>query len=86
MKKIICLLLVCILAFATVACNDQSTTKPTEAPTTKPTESSTTKPTEPEDIIDPPISDVTVMSWEEYIAAEIGSKVVIEAYVQGQPL
>ena len=83
MKKIICLLLVCILAFATVACNDQSTTKPTEAPTTKPTASSTTKPTEPEDVIDPPISDVTVMTWEEYMAAEIGSKVVVEAYVQG---
>ena len=27
--------------------------------------------------------DVTVMSWAEYMAAEIGSKVVIEAYVQG---
>ena len=65
MKKIICFVLLCTLAFCLFACIDT----PNETTTNAPEQPST--------------PEVTVMSWEEYVAAEVGSKVVIEAYVQG---
>lgn len=77
MKKIICLALVLVMALTVVACNNP---KPTE--TTTPTTGTTVKPQKP-DVEDTTTKSEGVMTWEEYIAAELGSKVVIEAYVQG---
>ena len=82
MKKIICLALVLVMALAIVACGGPTTTDPTTQPTTQPTTSSTVKPDKP-DVEDTTTKSEGVMTWEEYIAAENGSKVVIEAYVQG---
>ena len=86
MKKIICFVLVCVLALSIVACNgNQSTnkaTEPTTQPTTQPTTSTTAKPQRP-DVEDTTTKSEGVMTWEEYVAAEVGSQVVIEAYVQG---
>ena len=78
MKKIICLALVLVMALTIVACNDPKPTETTPAPTT----STTAKPPKP-DVEDTTTKSEGVMTWEEYIAAELGSKVVIEAYVQG---
>jgi hypothetical protein len=75
MKKIICFVLLCTVALCLFGC-------PAQTPTTEPTTSSTTvKPETPsEDIFK---KSEGVMTWDEYMAAELGSKVVIEAYVQG---
>ncbi|MBO5714937.1 MAG: hypothetical protein J6S23_00905 [Clostridia bacterium] len=77
MKKIICLTLVLVMAIAMFACNN-----PDQSSTTEPTTSSTVKPNKP-DVEDTTTKSEGVMTWEEYMAAELGSKVVIEAYVQG---
>lgn len=82
MKKFICLALVLVMALAIVACGGPTTTDPTTQPTTQPTTSSTVKPNKP-DVEDTTTKSEGVMTWEEYVAAENGSKVVIEAYVQG---
>ena len=82
MKKIICLALVCVMALAIVACGGETTTDATTTTTTQPTTSTTVKPIQP-DVEDTTTKSEGVMTWEEYVAAEIGSKVVIEAYVQG---
>ena len=67
MKKIICLALVFVMLCAMVACVN-------DTPTTDPSSSTTVKPT--------PDKGEGVMTWYEYNEAEIGAKVVIEAYVQ----
>ncbi|MBQ8835416.1 MAG: hypothetical protein IJ001_10930 [Oscillospiraceae bacterium] len=80
MKKFIALLLALtmVLAFAGCASTQEPTEGTTEAPTTTateaPTEAATEAPTE---------AEVTVMTHEEYVAAELDSEVVIETYVQG---
>ena len=79
MKKIICLVLVCVLAFAAVACVD--TPEGTTTTTTTTTTSNTP-------VVTPNDADTTtksegVMTWAEYMAADLKTKVTIEAYVQG---
>ena len=69
MKKIICLVLLCTVALALVGC-------PEAEPTTEPTTTTTTVPPTPN-------KGEGVMTWYDYMEAELGSKVVIEAYVQG---
>ena len=81
MKKIVCLTLVLVMALAIVACGEPTTTDPTTS-TTQPTTGSTVKPNKP-DVEDTTTKSEGVMTWEEYVAAENGSQVVIEAYVQG---
>lgn len=56
MKKILCLMLVCLAAISLFGCPDNNEENPNE---------------------------VNVMTWQEYVEAEVGSKIVIEAYVQG---
>ena len=73
MKKIICLALVFVMALVTVACTGQNTTDPTTTTTAKPGP----------DVEDTVTKSEGVMTWAEYMAADVGSKVVIEAYVQG---
>lgn len=73
MKKFLCLFLLCCIAISMFACNGPENTTTSTTTTVKP---------------DPNVEDTVsksegVMTWEEYMAAETGSKVVIEAYVQG---
>ena len=73
MKKIIAMLLVLVMAVAMVACNNATQTPGTTAPTvetTTPTEAPTTG------------EEVTVMTYEEYMAAEMDAEVTVECYVQ----
>ena len=59
------------------------TEKPTEAPTKAETEEPTEdKEHESETEAPDPFEDLEVMSYEEYVAAEVDSPVMIEAYVQ----
>ena len=82
MKKIIAMLLALamVLAFAGCASTEAAPTTaatteaPTEAQTEAATEAATEAPTE---------AEVTAMTHEEYMAAELESAVVIETYVQG---
>ena len=88
MKKFFALLLALTMVLALAACGttpdptepptSAPTTEPTQAPTTEPTEAPTTEPTE-----EPTEPAVTVMTHEEYMAAELQSEVVVEFYVQG---
>ena len=80
MKKIICLTLICVMALAIVACSGEKTTEATT--TTQTTTTTTAKPQKP-DVEDTTTKSEGVMTWDEYMAAEVGSRVVIEAYVQG---
>ena len=76
MKKIICLLLLCALAISLFACtNGKDSTQESTNP------SVTTK---PNGVDDPTVKGEGVMTWEEYVAAELESEVVVEAYIQGK--
>ena len=75
MKKILAILLVLVLVFSFVACNDEPNTEdPDKDPTTN------EEPKDPE--FDPSKKSEGVMTYAEYDAAELDSQVVIEAYVQ----
>ncbi len=69
MKKLIALLLALVVAVSMAACVADTNDNTTTAPTTEPT----TEPTDPE---------VTAMTYEEFLAAEIDAPVVIDTYVQ----
>lgn len=77
MKKIICLFLLCAMMLCLVACPSKETDS-----TTSSTTSTTVKPSP--DVEDTVTKSEGVMTWEEYMAAELESEVVIEAYVQGK--
>ena len=84
MKKILALVLALIMVMGLVACGDTNPTDP--APTDPaPTDPAPTDPapTDPAPT-DPAPTDpaVTVMTHEEYMAAELNSEVVVEFYVQ----
>lgn len=61
------------MAISMFACNTNDNTSTTTTTTAKPGP----------DVEDTVSKSEGVMTWEEYMAAEVGSKVVIEAYVQG---
>ena len=94
MKKFLALLLAFVMIIAMVACDGEvedptksetkaETEKPTEAPTKAETEEPTEdKEHESETEAPDPFEDLEVMSYEEYVAAEVDSPVMIEAYVQ----
>ncbi len=79
MKKIICLVLVFVLALAVVACtpNDEQDSSTAASSTSSSSSSSTIG-------SNPIVPDADVMTWEEYIAAELDTEVIIEAYVQAK--
>ena len=90
MKKFFALLLALTMVLALAACGTEPTptdptTEPTQAPTatptTEPTQAPTEEPTE-EPTVEPTEAPVTVMTHEEYMAAEMESAVVVEFYVQ----
>lgn len=84
MKKIFALLLALTMLLAFTACGAPAeptaapTTEATQAPTAAPTQAPTTEATEA------PTTEpaVTVMTHEEFVAAELDTPVVIETYVQ----
>ena len=85
MKKLIAMLLALVMVFGLVACGQKApeaapeTQPATEAPTEAPTEEATEAPTEEATEAAP---EVTVMTYADYVAAELDSEVVIETYVQ----
>ena len=83
MKKILSVLLVLCMVFALAACGSKEPAATTQAPTTEAptTEAPTTEaPTEaPTGAVE---SEGTVMTHEEYVAAELDTPVCVETYVQ----
>lgn len=79
MKRFLCLFLICCVAVGMIACTNNNDTTTTTTTTT----STTVKPNKP-DVEDTTTKSEGVMTWEEYMAAELESEVVIEAYVQGK--
>ena len=73
MKKLIAIMLAMLLVLGLVACGEEKAPKETEPVVTDPVE---TDPVEGEE-------EVAVMTWEEYMAADMESEVVVECYVQG---
>ena len=88
MKKLISLLLVLCFVMALAACSEAPekqetpTTEPSEATTEPATEATTEPETEPATEATTEPAAPTVMSYEEYMAAEVDALVCIEAYVQ----
>ncbi len=78
MKKFLVLLLALVLVLALVACNGNDETEETTDEVT--TEESNTDESNTDEV--DPFEDMAVMSYDEYIAAELDSPVVVEAYVQ----
>ena len=80
MKKIIAMLLVLVMAASLVACGGNTNTAPeTTAPATVPETSEAVL----DGGADITVDAVTVMTHEEYVAAELQTEVVVEFYVQG---
>ena len=88
MKKLLALLLALVIVFALVACGntEEEETEKTEETTTAPaetTEATEEETTEATEEVTEPEETVTVMTFEEYMAAELETAVVIECAVQG---
>ena len=79
MKKILALALALVLALGLFACGGPDTPPATSTPEAKPSAAPSAEPT-----VEPTVEPVDVMTYDEYVAAELDSPVVIEAYVQGK--
>ncbi len=91
MKKVFALMMMLVLAMAIVACGKDEekdatpSATPTEAATPTPTEEAAPTPTtEVTPGADEDVKGEGVMTYAEYIAAEVDSEVVIETYVQAK--
>lgn len=82
MKKLLALLLALMMVFALVACDREEPKTKETTPSIAETEPSQPEETEEvtEEVTEP---EVTVMTFEEYMAAELETAVVIECAVQG---
>ena len=74
MKKILSLALALVMVMAFAAC----------APAADKDEKETEAATEPSAPEADPVPEVTVMSYEEFMAAEVDTQVTIETYVQAK--
>ena len=94
MKKFRVLLLTLVLAMAVMGCaktdaepeataTPEATAEPTPAPTEEPTPAPTEEPTAAP-VVDEDAKSEGVMTYAEYVAADLDSEVVIEAYVQAK--
>lgn len=83
MKKFTALFLALVMVLAVAGCasgdETPTTVAPTETSTEAPTEVATEAPTEA-----PTEAEVKVMSYDEFVAAEVDSEVVVETYVQAK--
>ena len=83
MKKLLALVLALVMVFGLAACGQTAAPAATEAPATaEPTEEPTPEPT-PEPT-EEPVAEPTVMTFEEFAAAELDSEVTVETYVQAK--
>ncbi len=82
MKKILAILLALTLVFAMAACNDDPVDPVDTDPITDTTPADDTDDTTEPDDTDPVDPAVEVMSYDEYVAAELDSEVLVEVYVQ----
>ena len=83
MKKFLAMLLALVMIFALAACGQAAAPAATEAPTEAPApveEPATEAPAAEE----PELPEVQVMSYEEYMAADLDTEVVVETYVQAK--
>lgn len=78
MKKILAMLLALCMVFALCACGTSET--PAETPAEEPVEAPVEEPVVEEPVVEEPA--VEVMSYADYVAAELESQVIVEAYVQ----
>ena len=79
MKKLLALVLALVMVLGLAACGQTAAPAATEAPATaEPTEEPTPEPTEE------PAAEPTVMTFEEFAAAELDSEVTVETYVQAK--
>ncbi len=85
MKKILVVLLALVLALAMVACGGNGDAKDTETNASSDSVADTVADTTPDTSVDTEGGDVaSVMSYADYMAAELDAPVVIEAYVQAK--
>ena len=80
MKKLIAMLLVLAMVMSFAACAKTEAPAATEAPATE--APATEAPATEAPATEAPVEEVVVMTYEEYMAAEMNSEVVIETYVQ----
>ena len=80
MKKLIALLLALVMVMALAACGATETKEPETQPTEPSAEA--TEPTEDTTTEEPTSDEVAVMTYEEFMAAELEAKVCVETYVQ----
>ncbi len=87
MKKLLALLLALVMVFALVACgNTEEETNETEETTTAPvetTEATEEETTEATEEVTEPEETATVMTYDEFVAAELDSEVTVEFAIQG---
>lgn len=84
MKKTLALLLALLMVFSLAACGSSDDPPASSTPSeSTPADISSEDPT-PEQPSEPAADAVEVMSYEEYIAAELDTPVVVEAYVQAK--
>ena len=81
MKKVIAFLLVFVLALSFVACGNDETSDTSSAPVSESAASEAESEAESEEESK---EEVVVMTHDEFLAADIDSKVVIETYVQAK--
>jgi len=79
MKKILAMLLVLTMLFALAACGAKE-----EAPAEEPAAPVEEVPVEEVPSEEAPVEEVAVMTHEEFVAAELDSKVCVETYVQAK--
>ena len=79
MKRIFAIALALVMVLSLAACAGNSNTTGSQTPATSTVAPSTSAPTTTVPVTPP---EVEVMTYEEYMAAEIDSEVIIEAYVQ----
>ena len=85
MKKFVALLLALAIVMAFVGCGNNenpTTTKKPEPTTTAPAPTTTVAPTQPQ--FDPAAKSEGVMTYAEYVAAELNTEVVVETFVQAK--
>lgn len=82
MKKILAILLALTLVFAMAACGDDPVDPVDTDPITDTTPADDTDDTTEPDDTDPVDPALGVMSYDEYVAAELDTEVLVEVYVQ----
>lgn len=78
MKKILVMLMVAVMMFAFAACGE------TNEPATTPTPDASATPTADANVENKDENTVKVMSYDEFVAAELNAEVTVETYIQAK--